>query len=222
MNKSSPSFLMDLRLLVKLGELPLLTLHSILWSWLCNKESTYDAGDTGSIPGSGRAPGGGNGKPLQRSCWETPMTEELSSTGSQSRTRLSGRAQHVAFFDFMYLVLFLWHNVRMNKSPYPRPCILTTVVYQSLSITCVTQSCLTLCDPMSCMYVARQAPLPMGIPKQECWSRLPFPSPEDLPDLGIKPRYPALQAYSFSYELQGSSAIPYPEVKIKLLRLLNN
>ena len=29
-----------------------------------------DAGDTGSIPGSGRAPGGGNGNPLQYSCWE--------------------------------------------------------------------------------------------------------------------------------------------------------
>ena len=32
-----------------------------------------DAGDTGSIPGSGRSPGGGNGSPLQYSCLENPM-----------------------------------------------------------------------------------------------------------------------------------------------------
>ena len=32
-----------------------------------------NAGDTGSIPGSGRSPGGENGNPLQYSCWENPM-----------------------------------------------------------------------------------------------------------------------------------------------------
>ena len=33
-----------------------------------------DIRDTGSIPGSGRWPGGGNGNPLQYSCLENPMT----------------------------------------------------------------------------------------------------------------------------------------------------
>ena len=37
------------------------------------KEPTCDAGDPGSIPGSGRAPGGGHGNPLQHSCLESPM-----------------------------------------------------------------------------------------------------------------------------------------------------
>ena len=32
--------------------------------------SAGDPGDVGSIPGSGRSPGGGNGNPLQYSCWE--------------------------------------------------------------------------------------------------------------------------------------------------------
>ena len=41
------------------------------------------------------------------------------------------------------------------------------------------------CDPMT---VARQAPLSMEFPRQEYWSRLPFPSPGDLPDPGIEPR----------------------------------
>ena len=45
-----------------------------------------DAGDMGSIPGSGRSPEEGNGNPLQYSCLENPMTEEtggLQSMGSQ-------------------------------------------------------------------------------------------------------------------------------------------
>ena len=40
--------------------------------------------------------------------------------------------------------------------------------------------------------VARQAPLSMGFSRQEYWSGLPFPSPEDLPDPGIEPRSPTL------------------------------
>ena len=38
-----------------------------------SKESACSAGDLGSIPGSGRSPGGGNGNPLQCSCLENPM-----------------------------------------------------------------------------------------------------------------------------------------------------
>ena len=42
--------------------------------------------------------------------------------------------------------------------------------------------------------VAHQAPLSMGFSRQEYWSGLPFPSPGDLPNPGIEPRSPALQA----------------------------
>ena len=45
--------------------------------------------------------------------------------------------------------------------------------------------------------VAYQAPPSMGFSRQECWSGLPFPSPVDLPDPGIEPRSPALQADAF-------------------------
>ena len=45
-----------------------------------------NAGDMGSIPGSGRAPGGGNGKPLQYSCLKKiPWTEELGRLQSWTR-----------------------------------------------------------------------------------------------------------------------------------------
>ena len=38
-----------------------------------SKASAYNVGDLGSIPGSGRSPGEGNGNPLQYSCLENPM-----------------------------------------------------------------------------------------------------------------------------------------------------
>jgi len=40
--------------------------------------------------------------------------------------------------------------------------------------------------------IAYQAPLSMGFSRQEYWSGLPLPSPGDLPDPGIKPRFPTL------------------------------
>ena len=48
--------------------------------------------------------------------------------------------------------------------------------------------------------VARQAPLSIGSPGQEYWSGLPFPSPGDLPDPGIKPMSPTLQTDSVPSE----------------------
>ena len=52
--------------------------------------------------------------------------------------------------------------------------------------------------------VVHQAPLSVGFSRQEYWSGLPFPSPGDLPDPGVKPQSPALQADSLPFELQGS------------------
>ena len=47
------------------------------------------------------------------------------------------------------------------------------------------QSCLTFCNLMN--YIAHQAPLSMGFPRQEYWSGLPSPPPGDLPNPGIEP-----------------------------------
>ena len=46
------------------------------------------------------------------------------------------------------------------------------------------QSCLILCNPVT---VTHQTPLSMGFSKQEYWSGLPCPPPEDLPNPGIEP-----------------------------------
>ena len=51
--------------------------------------------------------------------------------------------------------------------------------------------------------VAHQAPLSMGFSKQEYWTGLPFPTPGDLPNPGIKPVSPALQANFLSTEQSG-------------------
>ena len=48
--------------------------------------------------------------------------------------------------------------------------------------------------------IAHQAPPSMGFSRQEYWSGLPFPSPEDLPNPGIEPRSPELQADALTSE----------------------
>ena len=64
----------------------------------------------------------------------------------------------------------------------------------------VTQLCPALEIPWT---VAHQAPLSMEFSRQEYWSGLPFPSPEGLPDPGIEPGSPALEADSLSIEPPG-------------------
>ena len=50
----------------------------------------------------------------------------------------------------------------------------------------------------------------MGFSRQEYWSRLPFPSPGDLPNPGIEPRSPTLQADALTSELPGKPLCNLP------------
>ena len=50
---------------------------------------------------------------------------------------------------------------------------------------------------------SHQAPLSMGLPRQEYWSGLPFPFPGDLPDPGMEPGSPALQVDCLPSEPSG-------------------
>ena len=66
------------------------------------------------------------------------------------------------------------------------------------------QSCLIF---VTLWTVGHQAPLSMGFPRQKYWSGLPFSSPGDLPNSGIKPvspASPALQADSLPVSYQGT------------------
>ena len=49
--------------------------------------------------------------------------------------------------------------------------------------------------------VAHQAPLSMGFARHEYWSGLPFPPPGDLPNPGIEPESPTLQADYLLFEI---------------------
>ena len=54
---------------------------------------------------------------------------------------------------------------------------------------------------------ARQASLSMRFSRQEYWSGLPFPSPGDLPNPGIKSGSPALQVGSLPAELESGVSV---------------
>ena len=71
-------------------------------------------------------------------------------------------------------------------------------------VTRVTQLCLTLYNPMDCL-----SPLSMEFSRQEYWSGLPFPSPGNLPNLGIKLRSFGPQAESFPSEPPGNHLSGY-------------
>ena len=59
----------------------------------------------------------------------------------------------------------------------------------------VTKLCLLICDPMDCSLPGSST---MEFRRQEYWSRLPFPSPENLPDPWIKPMSLALAGRFFT------------------------
>ena len=86
--------------------------------------------------------------------------------------------------------------------------------YRRDSLSLVAKSCPTLAIPWT---VACQAPLSMGFSRQEYWNGLPFPFPGDLPDPGIEPGSPALQADSLLTELWGK---PHTMISICFISML--
>ena len=69
-------------------------------------------------------------------------------------------------------------------------------------------ACMPYCSVIFCNFTLCSSSLSMGFPSQEYWSGLPFSSPGDRPDPGIKPMSPvspALQANSLPTEPLGKS-----------------
>ena len=77
------------------------------------------------------------------------------------------------------------------------------------------KSCPTLATPWT---AANQAPPSMGFSRQECWGGLPFPSPGDLPDPGIEPGSPTLQADALPSEPPGKPQLIYT-LKVSILEI---
>ena len=87
----------------------------------------------------------------------------------------------------------IWYHLNMESEKWYQQLIyktetdsLTLENYLVVTAVLVAKSCLTLLWPHG-LYAACQSPLSMEFPRQEYWSGLPFPSPGDLPDPGIKP-----------------------------------
>ena len=104
-----------------------------------------DAGDMGSIPGSGRSPGGGHSNPLQYSCLENPMDRGAwwaIAHNSQSQTRLKWLSMHASFSHLMknkkkqiILLILCFSTVVIYPFPSPQPgamqglCIVTSLTH---------------------------------------------------------------------------------------------
>ena len=114
---------------------------------------------------------------------------------------------HTYIYTYTYLHLYtcIWARVTLFRST-----LQTRNRYVSDSPTCavcaVAQLCLTLFNPMD---YAHQAPLAMGFSRQGYWRGLPFPPPGNLPNPGIKPGFPVLQADSLPLSHQKSPWFAY-------------
>ena len=77
------------------------------------KESGCSAGDPGSIPGSGRSPGGGNGNPLQYFCLESPHGQRSLAGYSpwgckeSDTTELLSKGQHRYIQEGVYVCIYV-------------------------------------------------------------------------------------------------------------------
>ena len=143
-----------------------------------------DRRDVGSIPRLGRSPGRRAWQPTPGiPAWRIPWTEKPGGLQSIRLHRVRHDWLDLActytrpFFNHFFFYWVVWD--------------LCIFWIKKESESEVALSCLTLCDPMDCTH---QAPPSMEFFRQEYWNGLPLPSPGDLPDPGIEPGSPTLQA----------------------------
>ena len=126
----------------------------------------------------------GRGPVFRMSCW----------WGSMSRRR--SELVILLFLKQFWLtsIISLITLVKLCSRPYT-VCVCVHTRVHTLSHSVVSESLW----PHG-LYVAHQAPLSLGFPRQEYWRGLPFPSPGDLPDPEVEPTCPASQADSLPSE----------------------
>ena len=117
-----------------------------------------------------------------------PNWAHVHSAYNQANMRLlSARLCSLGFF---YVIPFLWSDC-IHTQTHTHTHTHTHSVLPCNPASVFVVSCLVLSDSVTQWAVACQAPLFMRFPRQEYWSQLPFPSPGDLLDVGIKPMSPA-------------------------------
>ena len=94
---------------------------------------------------------------------------------------------HVLILHVLYLFIYFFMEDSFCKCSFRRKKKNRFIQWvEWLSFACVLCHVWLFVTPWT---IAHQAPLSMRIPKQEYWSGLPFPSPGDLPNSGIKRTY---------------------------------
>ena len=188
------------------------------------KESACNAGDPGSICGSGRSAGEGIGYPLQYSWaslvaqlvknppamwetwvqslgWEDPLEKGKATHFGILASRIPWTSVHGVTKSWTQLSNFHFQRKKGFLSISLENCVCERErERESLSV---------MSDFLQPLLTAtHQAPLSMEFSRQEYWSALPFPSPGDLPDSGIEARSPTLQVDS--WPLESPSSCPKP------------
>ena len=183
--------------------------------------SAGDKRDMGSIPGSGRSSGEGNGNPLQYSCLENPRDRKAwwasvhGIANSWTRVKCS---IHIQFTCCDLAAAMKWNSESKfcSLTLYPNVALYFILSFYSYSVSGYHKNTLSKWAYFKIMKwsrsvrlfvtpwtVAYQAPQSMEFSRQEYWSGLPFPSPGDLPNPGIEPRSSALQADALPSEPPG-------------------
>ena len=116
-----------------------------------------------------------------------------------------------SFLSFLLFFFQLYQNtLHTNCGPH----IMLYTNKAKINRKCMhAQSCLILGDPTDCSH---QASPSMGIPRQEYWNRLPFPTPRNLPNPGIKIVLPA--SASLAGRFFTTSTI-WEDLNVKILTL---
>ena len=83
------------------------------------------------------------------------------------------------------------------------------ICQMSYSIVCAMLSCSVMSDSLWPWTVAHRLLCPWGFSRQECWSGFPCPPSGNLPNPGIRPRSPALQANSLPFEPPGKLILQF-------------
>ena len=106
----------------------------------------------------------------------------------------------------------LWHSVFFMKKIHDRYFLIQDLLFQNpLKVKVKSLSVRLFATPWT---VTHQAPPSIGFSRQEYWSGLPFPSPGYLPDPGIEPRSPPLQADALTSEPPGKPKMPWVPTKL--------
>ena len=147
--------------------------------------------------------------------WLTHQWDSSCSSGTQTGINKTAWRSHnfrawIAFSALYSVLCVLGHN--FTSLDLGVPICRMPLLYKKRKKEGKKDSAKSCPNLAALWIVACQPPPFLGFSMQEYWNGLPFPSPGDLPNPGIEPRSPALQADSLLTELSGRARESFPQV----------